>query len=232
VPQKNTDDDAWKDADWKDYSPGDWYDHHHWHHHHDHDDDHWQIAGVKVGADVLTGGAGNDLIWGDSVALVSTSVVRGAGVSSKDFDRVEDSAEDAIERFAALTDSADYWLALQGGGHCDYGSADDIWGGDGDDILFGQAGDDKVRGESGNDWVIGGDGSDYVDGGPGSDKTSSGNENSSSLRSALAARLVTWQETFTGFGLAYNPFAGLHLGKQQDSFQFLTFNKHPSHDDD
>jgi len=234
LPDKHSDDDAWKDADWRDCSPSDWFDHHHWHDHHDHhdDDDHWDVPGAKVGADVIIGGKGDDLVWGDSLAIVTTTVTRGAGVGYKDFDYAEDDAEDAIERFAVLTDSADYWLALKDD---DCRNADDISGGEGDDILFGQAGDDKLRGENGNDWVIGGDGQDYVDGGPGSDKTSSGNDNSSSLRGAVALRLISWKESFKSFGLPYMPFGGLNLGKgpsQNGSFDFLTFDTRSSHDDD
>jgi Ca2+-binding RTX toxin-like protein len=225
VAQKHSDDDAWKDADWRDHSPSDHHRHRHHHHH-----DHWQVHGLRVNADTISAGAGNDVVWGDSLALVSTTLTRGAGVSYKDFDHAKDHAEDAIERFATLTDSADYWFALQ-----KEAGGDDISGGAGDDILFGQAGDDKVRGESGNDWVIGGDGHDHVDGGTGSDNTISGNESSSSLRAALAARLINWKDAFKGFGLPYLPFDGLNLGKgsgQNGSFDFLTFDKRPGRDDD
>jgi Ca2+-binding RTX toxin-like protein len=237
LPEKYSRDNAWQDLDWKDCSPSDWFDHHHDHHDDDHDHDHWHVRGLKVNADVISGGAGNDLIWGDSLALISTTVTRGAGVSSKDFAYSEDDAEDGVERFAVLTDSADYWLALQGGGHgrCDFTNADDISGGDGDDILFGQAGDDKLRGDGGDDWLIGGDGDDCLDGGTGKNKKSSGNENSSSLRSAVAARLITWQDTFKNFGLPYNPFGGLNLGKgpcNNGDFDFLTLDTRGSRRDD
>jgi Ca2+-binding RTX toxin-like protein len=189
------------------------------------------VPGVRTGSDMVYAGAGSDLVWGDSLALISTTIIRGAGVTTSDWNYSRDDAEDAIERFATLTDSADYWLALQGK---DCRNEDDIFGADGDDILFGQAGDDKVKGENGNDWVIGGDGQDYVDGGYGSDKVSSGNDNSSSLRSAVAARLVNWKDSFKSFGLAYNPFGGLNLGKGKSndgSFDFLTFDTRDSRND-
>jgi Ca2+-binding RTX toxin-like protein len=246
LPQKNSRDDAWQDLDWKDCGLSDWFDHHHWHEHdwHAHDyHDHWHLPGLKVGADVIFGDKGDDLVWGDNLAIVSTNVIRGAGVSYKDFDYSENDAEDGIERFAVLTDSADYWLALQG--HHHHGddndgwcldNSDDIAGGEGNDILFGQAGNDKLRGEAGDDWLIGGDGQDSVDGGTGKNKTSSGNDNSSSLRSAVAARLmINWKDAFKGFGLPYSPFGGLNLGNgpcNNDSFDFLTLERRVTRNDD
>jgi len=223
----SSDDDAWKNSDWCDDNH---YHGHDWHDHDDHHDDDWQHSWhfdtVSSSADVINGGAGNDLVWGDSLALVSTTVTRGPGISSSSYYRAEDDAEDALCGLVMLTDSADYWLALQDGGHCGNDYADTISGGDGDDILFGQAGNDKVKGENGNDWVIGGDGNDYVDGGSGSDKTSSGNDNSSSLRSSIASRLINWKDSFKNFGVPFSPFGGLKPTKYQgngdpDSFDFL-----------
>jgi hypothetical protein len=83
--------------------------------------------------------------------------------------------------------------------------------------------------------MIGGDGQDNLDGGYGSDKTSSGNESSSSLRGAVAARLVSWKESFKSFGLPYNPFGGLNLGNghsSERSFDFLTLDISATRDDD
>jgi Ca2+-binding RTX toxin-like protein len=153
-------------------------------------------------------------------------------VSTKDFYSVEEYAEEAIERFATLTDTADYWLALQGRHHHDdddgdgwcFDNADDIAGGDGNDILFGQAGNDRLRGEAGDDWLIGGNGQDTLDGGTGKNKMSSGNDNSSSLRAAISARLVNWKDTFKNFGVPFTPF-GSPLDKcgkpKPSSFDFL-----------
>src|SRR6185436_19932751 len=131
----------------------------------------------------------------------------------------------------SLTDTADFWLTLQDGGHCDNDYGDTINGGDGDDILFGQAGSDKLKGENGNDWLIGGEGShDYLDGGSGSDKTSSGNDNSSTLRSTVSSRLVNWKDSFKNYGVPFSPFGGLKATKygggcsDRDSFDFLTLD--------
>jgi len=232
LPQKYSKDDAWQDDDWKDREWRDWHDHDDEHHDHGRDHHHWQVPGVKVGADAISGGADDDLLWGDSVAVAQTEVVRGAGVGYKDFDAVDGDADDAIEVFAVLTDSADYWLALQGHHHHGddgddwrFDNGDDIAGGDGNDILFGQAGDDKLRGDAGDDRLIGGDGKDCLDGGPGKDKESSGSENSSSLREAVKARLVNWRDSFKSFGVPFSPFDGLKLDKtgkpKPDSFDFL-----------
>jgi Ca2+-binding RTX toxin-like protein len=234
VAVKGSRDDAWQDADWKDCSFDDWFDQHHWldHDWHDHDhDSHWQIAGLKVGADTINAGKGDDLVYGDSLAIVTDCVIRGSGVSSKDFDIVDDYAEEGIEAFVALTDTADYWLALQGRHHHDdddgdgwcMDNGDDIAGGDGNDILYGQAGNDRLKGEAGDDWLIGGAGNDSLDGGTGKNKTSNGNDSSSTLRASVAARLVNWTATFKNFGVPFSPFAGLKPdGKPKPtSFDYL-----------
>jgi Ca2+-binding RTX toxin-like protein len=234
----SSDDDAWKNSDWYDehhHHYGHDHDHdddHHYdhgHHHHDHDFDwhqHWHFDTVSSSQDIINGGAGNDVVWGDSLALVTSTVTRGAGISSSTWSRAEDDAEDALGGLVCLTDSADYWLALQDGGHCENDYADTISGGDGDDILFGQAGNDRLKGDGGNDWLIGGDGSDSLDGGYGSDKETSGNESSSSLRSSIASKLINWKDSFKNFGVPFSPFGGLKPTKYQgngdpDSFDFL-----------
>jgi Ca2+-binding RTX toxin-like protein len=223
TPDWNTSDHAWHDGDWHDHhhhghghdhdhdhdhhDHDDDHDHHdhdhdHDHHHHDHDDDHDDhdhhhhgAQSLKTASDVINGGAGNDLVFGDSVAFEDSTVIKGSGVSSYYFSKVDDHAEDAIDRFIERSDGADYWLELDDDHdhdhddddddhdhdhhhdhhhhhHHDHGpdSADIISGGDGDDVLFGLEGDDKLYGNNGNDYLNGGDGHDHTDGGPGSDK--------------------------------------------------------------
>jgi len=240
APEKHGDDDDWHDDDWKDRAWWDWEGHHH---HHGHDDDHGHDHhhhdghsghfDVKVGADRLFGDAGDDMVWGDSLAVVATEVKRGAGVGSRDFDAVDGDAEDAIEVFATLTDTADVWLALHDHHHHDHDhhhdhwSSDEIYGGDGNDILFGQAGNDRLRGDAGDDWLIGGDGNDDVDAGRSKkDRQTSGNEDSSTLRAAVGARLVNWSGTFKGFGVPFSPFGSLKQVKydgegKPGAFDFL-----------
>jgi Ca2+-binding RTX toxin-like protein len=233
APDRGHDDD-WQDDDWKDR--WDWWDHHDhddWHHGHDH----WHVAGLKIGADVIDGGSDDDLVYGDSLAIVTATVTRGAGVTSKDFYAVDGDAEDAIERFAVLTDGAEYWLAQQGHHHHDdwdddpwgFDNGDDIAGGAGNDILFGQAGNDNVRGEAGDDWVIGGSGNDTADGGPGWDNVRAGSDESKALRSAVASRMIDWQDSFKYYGLPFAPFGCLAPGKgvtQSNiaSFDFLSID--------
>jgi Ca2+-binding RTX toxin-like protein len=218
-----SDDDAWKNADW--------YDGYHCHgSDHDFSDfgwqDHWHFDATASSADVINGGAGNDLVWGDSLALVSTTITRGAGISNSYYDHARNDTEDALCGLVALTDSADYWLALQEGGHCNNDYADTISGNDGDDILFGQAGNDTLKGGNGNDWLVGGDGSDSLDGGTGINHNSSGNDDSSSLRTAVSSRLVNWKDSFKNFGVPFTPFGGLKPVKydgngKPGSFDFL-----------
>jgi Ca2+-binding RTX toxin-like protein len=240
--------DDWLDDDWKDKYGFDGWGWGQYQHHDDHDDHDWALSGIKVGADVIWGGSGKDLIWGDNLALITSTVTRGAGLSWSYFDKARDEAEDGLEACVELTDSATYWLAQQGGGHhhhddgqwhhdepAEFDNGDVISGGDGDDIVFGQGGDDTLRGDAGNDWLVGGDGSDKLDGGPGWDKTTSGNESSSALRSSVAARMIDWDDSFRGYGLAYAPFGGFALasGGQPNlaSFEFLFYDR-PGHRDD
>ena len=188
-PWKSGRSDDWLDDDWKDRKGhGGWDWHHHDHHHHDG----WAPVSGKSGADVISGGAGDDLIFGDSLARISSAVTRGAGLGWHDFHKASDEAKDALEAIVALDDRY-----RDDGAAC--ASSDDISGGAGNDILFGQAGNDTLRGDAGNDRLVGGDGKDKLDGGPGWDHTTSGNENSSSLRKAVAARMVDWEGSFPQF---------------------------------
>ena len=234
------DDDAWQDNDWKDkYGLDDLGWKHYRHHDHHHDYDHHHHDGghliVKMGADTILGGAGADLIWGDSLALVSSTLTRGSGLGWKDFERAEDEAENALEAIVQLTDHHHHDHHHDGhwhhGAHFDNG--DDISGGEGDDILFGQDGDDKLRGDAGNDWLVGGDGKDWLDGGSGKDRLESGNDGSSDLQRAIGKRMIDWTGSFSTYGLTYAPFGGLTLAKGGGhsnfaSFQLLSYER-PRH---
>jgi len=232
--------DDWQDRDWKDKDRDDWGWHHH--HHHDHDDD-WAPKGIRVGADVIEGRAGDDLVFGDNLALQSHTVTRGEGLPRRDYDRARDEAHDGLHAMVELTDAATYWLAPQGGGHhhhhhdghwhfdkdAHFDNGDHINGGDGDDVLFGQDGDDHLHGDAGDDWLIGGEGDDRTDGGPGKDKIKSGNDSSSHLRRAVGDRLIDWSGAFDDYGLRVAPFAGLTLDKGGQSnfvsFAFLSYDR-------
>jgi Ca2+-binding RTX toxin-like protein len=242
-------DDAWQDDDWKDKrgldDPG--WKHRHHHDHDEDDDDDGSASKIKVGADTISGGNGADLIWGDKLALIGSTVTRGAGLGWKDFDRAKDEVEDGLEAIVELADSATYWLASQHhhlphhhhndddhrhhhGEPVRFDSGDDISGGEGDDILFGQGGNDTLRGDAGSDWLVGGDGKDSLDGGPGKDKLKSGSDSSSGLREAVASRTVDWDDSFKHYGLTYAPFGGLTLAKgggqsNLASFAFLSYDR-------
>lgn len=197
-----------------------------------------------MAADAISGGSGDDLVYGDNLAVTDLLITRGAGISNKDWNKAEDSAEDGAERIAILTDSADYWARLNGDGdhddddgwddddwpyhaHVRASRADSISGGDGNDILFGQEGDDKLYGENGDDWLVGGEGKDSLSTGSGKRNDHSGSNNSSTLRYLTGARLVNWEGTYGQFGLAYVPFGQTSVMKKgvsshMDDFAFLT----------
>ena len=211
---------------------GDWHDHdghdrdddwghHHGHGDHHHDDDHDHGHGdhdgpgdiVIVGNDTLRGGAGNDLVWGDSAALVAEQVLKGAGVSSSHFNAVDDEAEDIAEALADVEDHHHHhgWFDHHDHDHDDHddgfhgsvsGGNDVLEGGDGNDILFGQSGNDTLRGGNGNDWLIGGHDHDSLDGGPGTDKSYSGDNNSKELRQAVGTRMIDWSAQYSALGSA------------------------------
>jgi len=197
------------------------------------------VAGIFVGFPIaftliILAMAFGYVIFGDSVALVTSTVSRGEGLGWKDFRKAQGDAEDALEAIISLTD----WLAPRGGEHhrhqhhgkhAHFDNGDHISGGEGDDILFGQDGNDTLRGDAGSDWLIGGNGKDRLDGGPGRDKSTSGNENSSSLRSKVGARMIDWSNAFGNHGLTQPPFAGLTLAKGGQSnfvsFAFLSYDR-------
>jgi Ca2+-binding RTX toxin-like protein len=202
-------DDAWQDDDWKDDR---------------HDDGERGYSSVQSGADTISGGDGADLIWGDNLALVSSTLTRGPALGWTDFDRAQDEARDGLEAIAQLTDAAAHWLAPG------FDNGDDVSGGEGDDIIFGQAGDDALRGDAGDDWLVGGEGKDALDGGPGEDRLKYGSDSSSGLERAVAARMIDWSGSFGKYGLTYAPFGGLGLANggghsNYSSFKLLSFER-------
>jgi Ca2+-binding RTX toxin-like protein len=171
-------------------------------------------------------GAGDDLVFGDSQALSAPSVTIAPGVSSSARHDAEDIAwhlshVEGREHDHDDDHDHDHWHDHHAGwfhhdhwnhGHDDWdddhdwhhggltGSNDVIAGGDGNDVVFGQDGDDVLSGGAGDDWVIGGDGNDQLEKAGKNDKHSSGNNNSSTLRQIVGARLTTWTLQFAAFG--------------------------------
>lgn len=130
------------------------------------------VSPLPVGEDVLIGGSGSDIIFGD--------VINTDGLASAEFGAAgehDGAGYDALVAF--LTDNA---LAGTAAGEApsddqvadfirsnpfqfivagdERGEADSVDGGAGDDTLFGMGGDDLLTGGQGNDLIFGGAGSD------------------------------------------------------------------------
>jgi Ca2+-binding RTX toxin-like protein len=124
-----------------------------------------------VGGDTLTGGDGNDIIFGDSVytdvlaAAQHLTTKPGAGWE------VFDQLEAGMGTNAAWTraDTVDYIKShglelsaesLSSTGEHRTGGNDIISGGNGNDTIYGQEGRDTITGGAGNDTIYGGSGDD------------------------------------------------------------------------
>jgi Ca2+-binding RTX toxin-like protein len=223
----------WHDHRWWDTSWWDWSDHdEHWHErwHDDYWSHHpgWHHHGAGdiaiIGNDVMDGGNGNDLMFGDSLALISTNVALGAGVSTRDW--AVDAAWDALEDIAEVGHHEahhGWWHHHHvdwnhGWDHHHHGDdwGGDVWGEDfqitsgndrltggaGDDIMLGQNGDDRLDGGAGNDYLVGGGDHDTLSGGTGSNTTRSGHDTGSTLADKIEARWVDWSNHLRPYGSA------------------------------
>jgi Ca2+-binding RTX toxin-like protein len=219
------DDDDWRDRD----------DERHKHGHHKHHHEHG-LDPVLFGMDAIEGGQGDDVIWGDSVAMLTTDIARGEGLADKEYKDGKHHAEHSLKQLEKLEDANHLWLdsdehghhhhayfevlghdhkhhGKHHGKHHHHNNGDDISGGEGDDVMFGQAGDDTLRGDDGDDWLIGGHGKDDLDGGSGKDKIKKGEDKSSKLRDEVGERLIDWGDAHRGLGLSFTPFSGTTLNK-------------------
>ncbi|MGU5694754.1 cadherin-like domain-containing protein, partial [Aeromonas veronii] len=139
---------------------------------------------AEVGADVLHGGAGNDILFGD--AINTDHLPWGtAGNPAKPADWVNGKGLDGLTQFLTLKNgyapsSLELYEYIKGNAKSldvagdTRGGNDKLHGGLGDDILFGQGGDDELYGDDGKDILYGGTGSDKLDGGAGNDILSGG----------------------------------------------------------
>ena len=209
---------SWDDrgfSDWRDgegwYSRGErasWWSHEGWHDH-----DGYRLDAAEVDSDTIYGGAGNDLIYGDSTAMLSSTIVRAHGVSSRDYAGASGDVAEGLGRLMQISGGTDLWVDFNDLDHdhsrldfcwahswdCDFEHAhhhdnddgDVIYGGDGDDIIFGQDGVDALHGDAGNDWLLGGNNHDVLDGGTGKNKIYQNWSNSSELRGLVAAAVPT-----------------------------------------
>jgi Ca2+-binding RTX toxin-like protein len=208
LPKHRWHDGKWWDKSWWDWNGHESHRHLRWH------DDYWgrhdwrfmHGAGdiVTVGRDTLDGGAGNDLMFGDSMGLLAPNVSKASGVTSRD-SRAVDDAWDAVEELTEVGRHHHHhgWWHHHEHNFEDFqvtAGNDTMTGGDGHDILFGQAGNDSLSGGNGDDWLIGNSGNDSLDGGAGKDKTYSGDNDSKELRKLVATRLVDWSGHLNAFG--------------------------------
>ncbi|MEO8007970.1 MAG: hypothetical protein ABI728_05550, partial [Betaproteobacteria bacterium] len=217
VPQKFNGDD-WHNPDWQDkdprpplgpeFGPGGKYG--------------FQVDAIMVGRDVIDAGAGNDLLLGDNLALISSDLRCGPGIPDKYYDGAQGDAKKALDRLDNINDGKQYWLdAEEHSEHPDrwfspkpdHGDPlnfdDQIIGGDGNDVLYGEGGVDTLSGGAGDDWLIGGDrGKDDLDGGAGKNKLSQGQNDSKELQNVVAALMINWSDSFNGFGMPFTPFSG------------------------
>ena len=131
------------------------------------------------GHDTITGGAGDDIIFGDTIN--TDNLPWGVnGNPAKPADLPAGSGVSALSAFlelknghAATSDEMyDYIKANHALFNVDgdtRGGDDHLYGGDGNDILYGQGGNDFLFGENGNDILFGGTGNDQLTGGKGDD---------------------------------------------------------------
>ncbi|MGU5767929.1 type I secretion C-terminal target domain-containing protein [Aeromonas allosaccharophila] len=164
---------------------------------------------AEVGSDVLHGGAGNDILFGD--AINTDHLPWGsAGNPTKPADWVDGKGLDGLTQFLTLKNgyapsSLELYEYIKGNAKSfdvagdTRGGNDKLHGGLGDDILFGQGGDDELYGDDGKDILYGGTGSDKLDGGAGNDILSGGLGNDI-LTGGDGADIFVWNKGDTESG--------------------------------
>ncbi|MBN1082104.1 LapA family giant adhesin [Pseudomonas sp. 1079] len=118
------------------------------------------------GADTVSGGDGNDILFGD---LVSFSGINGEGYNALQAFVAQKTgvAVSAVTASNVHQYVTEHYVDFDVSGAKDAG--DTLLGGAGDDILFGQGGNDLLDGGKGNDILLGGTGNDTLIGGQGND---------------------------------------------------------------
>ncbi|MCP1626893.1 retention module-containing protein [Pseudomonas nitroreducens] len=131
------------------------------------------------GHDTITGGAGDDIIFGDTIN--TDNLPWGVnGNPAKPADMPAGSGVSALSAFLELKNghaaTSDEMYDYIKANHALFnvegdtrGGNDHLYGGDGNDILYGQGGNDFLFGENGNDILFGGTGDDQLTGGKGDD---------------------------------------------------------------
>ena len=134
---------------------------------------------AESGGDSITGGSGNDIIFGDAVytdtLATSQGLTSNPGSGFQVFRDLENgkgtttgwTRTNTLAYIAANHEVLSTESLTSSGGRA--GGNDTISGGDGNDIIYGQEGDDLIYGEGGNDTISGGSGRDTMEGGAGDD---------------------------------------------------------------
>ncbi|MBB1624924.1 hypothetical protein A9974_06700 [Achromobacter sp. UMC71] len=142
---------------------------------------------AAVGSDIINGGAGNDIIFGDTLNT-DGNVLNWSSVGGRPSDLVQGSGLKALQVFLEMRDghapsSGDLYQYIKDH-HADFNLADDprggddtIHGGTGNDIIYGQGGNDTLYGDDGDDIIYGGAGDDKLYGGDGNDVLHGGSGN-------------------------------------------------------
>ncbi|MFK3941397.1 immunoglobulin-like domain-containing protein [Pseudomonas monteilii] len=146
------------------------------------------------GNDTVSGGDGNDILFGD---LVTFNGVNGTGVEALQGYVAGKLGVDASGVDARLMHKyvSEHYNEFDVSRTNDGG--DLLNGGNGNDILFGQGGDDKLYGGKGNDILLGGNGNDLLDGGEGDDILIGGKGNDT-LTGGTGADTFIWRAGDTG----------------------------------
>ncbi len=121
------------------------------------------VSSDGTGHDVILGGDGHDIIWGDSIIIDFEHIAGHTGQSVAELQAAYDADPNTFIRDNVASDDDVRGILGQ------IGVADDIDGGDGNDLIFGQGGDDEIKGGAGDDTIYGGAGDDLIHGGAGSD---------------------------------------------------------------
>ncbi|PVZ34515.1 retention module-containing protein [Pseudomonas sp. URIL14HWK12:I11] len=120
---------------------------------------------AQPASDVINGGEGNDILFGDTIFFNGINPADGLGTSVIKAYVTEKAGHTA-------SDSEIYTYIKGHLGEFNLGNSggdDTLNGGNGNDILFGQAGNDTLNGGNGDDILIGGKGNDILTGGAGAD---------------------------------------------------------------
>jgi Ca2+-binding RTX toxin-like protein len=171
---------------------------------------------VTLANDSIDAGAGDDLVWGDNLAIVETNEILPSRTQWPWWSLADHDADEILADVVDMIghphgpDFRGWWGDLPGGwdGMHDgnvQGGQDTISGNDGSDILFGQSGTDTILGGNGDDWLVGGSSNhphQNLDGGAGNDEVDYGDNTSSDLRNVVGQYLTVWESQFAAFGSA------------------------------